>query len=365
MIQHIASPASPASRVSEYIRTHPAELSDASFNRLAMEVFGFQWQYNPVYRKFCQSRKVTPDSVKQWKDIPVVPASAFKEFEMTCLPEHERQSVFHSSGTTAQHPSRHFHNAESLALYEASLTTWFGANCLDAKLPEPKFVFLTPTPAQVPHSSLVHMFGTIDREFGEKKSVFTGTADATEGWLVDVVATIAELHTAIKVGQPIFVAGTAFNFVHLADAMHEAKIALKLPPGSRVKETGGYKGRSRTLSKPALHQLISERLGVARAGIICEYGMSELGSQAYDCAARGVFQFPPWARVEIISPETGHAAQEGETGLIRIFDLANVFSAMAIQTEDLGIRRTAGFELIGRAALSEPRGCSLQSADLI
>jgi hypothetical protein len=52
---------------------------------------------------------------------------------------------------------------------------------------------------------------------------------------------------------------------------------------------------------------------------------------------------------------------EGETGLIRVFDLANVFSVAAIQTEDLGIRHGDGFELIGRASFAEPRGCSLMT----
>jgi len=52
---------------------------------------------------------------------------------------------------------------------------------------------------------------------------------------------------------------------------------------------------------------------------------------------------------------------EGETGLIRVFDLANVFSVMAIQTEDLAVRHADGFELIGRAALAESRGCSLMT----
>lgn len=112
--------------------------------------------------------------------------------------------------------------------------------------------------------------------------------------------------------------------------------------------------------------------------------MSELSSQAYDhtigtaerhgaSAASETqnskfkiqnsrsFQFPPWARVQIISPETGKEVSEGETGLIRIFDLANVFSVLAIQTEDLGIRRGNGFELVSRAQLAEPRGCSLMA----
>jgi hypothetical protein len=68
--------------------------------------------------------------------------------------------------------------------------------------------------------------------------------------------------------------------------------------------------------------------------------------------------------VQIISPENGREVAMGETGLIRVFDLANVFSVMAIQTEDLGIRREGGsFELIGRAEFAEARGCSLMVAD--
>ena len=76
---------------------------------------------------------------------------------------------------------------------------------------------------------------------------------------------------------------------------------------------------------------------------------------------RRVFQFPLWARAQIVSPETGREVGEGETGLIQVLDLGNVHSVLAIQTEDLGTRRGDGFEFVGRAALAEPRGCSLMA----
>jgi hypothetical protein len=156
--------------------------------------------------------------------------------------------------------------------------------------------------------------------------------------------------------------------VHLLDLMGERGLSFRLPAGSRVMETGGYKGRSRSLSKGELHQLITQRLGVPDSHIVCEYGMSELSSQAYDRAvgqepaAPRRFRFPPWARVRIVSPETGREVEEGETGIVQVYDLANVYSVMAIQTGDLGIRRGEGFELVGRAAQAEPRGCSLMTA---
>ena len=124
-------------------------------------------------------------------------------------------------------------------------------------------------------------------------------------------------------------------------------------------ETGGYKGRSRSLPGAELHALITRYLGIPHSHIVCEYGMSELSSQAYDWRLRvaepgsqnetRVFRFPPWARARVISPETG-----GE-----VCDLANVRSVMVVQTEDLAVRRGDGFELIGRAEWADPRGCSL------
>ncbi|MFZ0829424.1 MAG: hypothetical protein WAO02_18595, partial [Verrucomicrobiia bacterium] len=59
-----------------------------------------------------------------------MPAVAFKELDLTSLVPEERTAVFHSSGTTGQKPGRHFHNAESLAVYEASLWSWFESHVL-------------------------------------------------------------------------------------------------------------------------------------------------------------------------------------------------------------------------------------------
>ena len=213
---------------------------------------------------------------------------------------------------------------------------------------------------------------TIHHEFGSPDSTFAGILDADAAWHVDLAESLAVLRDAIVDGVPLVVMGTAFNFVQLADHLEEIGHRLALPAGSRVLETGGYKGRTRSLSKPELHALITHTLGVPSSRIVSEYGMSELSSQAYDSkiefsnsnppTRERTFRFPPWARAQIIFPETGREVADGETGLIRIFDLANLRSVFAIQTEDLGIRRGDGFELLGRAALAEARGCSLMSA---
>jgi len=347
-----------------------------NFDALALELFALQFSNNSGYRKISETRRLTPQILDHWTQIPAVPTTAFKEMELTSLVPDERTVVFHSSGTSEQKPSRHFHNAESLAVYEVALWNWFQLHFAG----EGELLFLTPDQSAAPRSSLVHMFETVRRMFGLPKSAFTGKVSADGSWMVDFTATIQKLKTAADAGSPLTLLGTAFSFIHMLDYLAEDHLQFQLPEGSRVMETGGYKNRSRTLPKTELHALVTELLGVPPVQIIREYGMSELSSQAYagvhdkwqvtpdataSCHESPVncpFRFPPWARVQIISPETGFAVGEGETGLIRVFDLANVFSVAAIQTEDLGVRRGHGFELIGRAQLAEPRGCSLMTA---
>jgi hypothetical protein len=361
---------------------------ESEFNTLALELFALQFKHNAAYQKICEVRGLTPGIVEHWTRIPAVPAAAFKELELTCLATSERTAVFHSSGTTEQKPSRHFHNAESLAVYEASLWLWFEAHLFteggDARSRAsemggetfagraggsslPQLLILTPSPAQAPHSSLVHMFETIRQKLGAPESAFVGELAADGSWTLDFDATLAALssHALSPAPRALLLLGTAFSFVHLLDFLKEQNLSFRLPPGSRVMETGGYKNHSRTMPKDELHALIMRHLGIPQSHIVCEYGMSELSSQAYNRKVRSQksevrsFHFPPWARVQIISPETNREVADGETGLIRVFDLANVFSVMAIQTEDLGIRHGDGFELLGRAQFTEPRGCSL------
>jgi hypothetical protein len=337
--------------------------TEAEFDRLALALFALQRESVPIYRQFCERRHATVDSIRHWSGIPALPASAFREFEVSSIMPDERTRVFHSSGTTGQAPSRHFHHRPSLSIYESSLLRWFERHFFGSRPAPMKMIFLTPEDA--PHSSLVHMLKTVRRHCGTPDSVFTGQLHADGSWSLDFERTLAAVREAIGANQPIGMLGTAFSFVQLLDHLQAAGKAFPLPKGSRVMETGGYKGRSREVPKPELRGLITQLLGVREADIVAEYGMSELSSQAYDGVAGEtaqpgkLFAFPPWVRTQVISAETGTEVAYGKTGLLRVFDLANIWSVMAVQTEDLAVSHSHGFGLLGRAAQSDPRGCSL------
>jgi hypothetical protein len=372
--RHSASnPSDLLARVRAFIAKADAEQgSDEGFNRLALDLFAFQFEGVPIYRKLCEKRGIGPSSITHWSQIPALPTSAFKEFAVSSLPENERLRVFCSSGTTGQVTSRHYHNDASLSLYEASLLPWFERNFTNDSPAWPvggvDFIFLTPSPNLVPRSSLVHMFEAVRQKLGGADSFYAGKLEKDDSWSLEFDHMGSGLRRCISNARPVALLGTAFSFVHWLDYLSANKIQLRLPAGSRIMETGGYKGRSRVVAKTELRRLLKKYTAVPDSQIVTEYGMCELSSQAYDGVAGqprasvGIFQFPPWVQTQIISPETGAVSAAGETGLLRIFDPANMYSVMALQTEDLAASRGDGFELLGRAESAEPRGCSLLAA---
>jgi hypothetical protein len=159
--------------------------------------------------------------------------------------------------------------------------------------------------------------------------------------------------------KKVLLLATAFALKAFLDHMARDRIRLVLPAGSRLMETGGFKGRVTEISKPSLYRLCARRLGIRRTHCVGEYGMTELSSQYYS-RARGPFVGPAWLRAVVVDPRDGQECPRGRAGLLKHVDLANLGSVMAVQTEDLGRAEPGGgFELLGRAKDSQARGCSL------
>jgi len=347
--------------VAAFIARCNEPVTAGEFDRLALDLFAFQFDQNEAYANFCRIEKRIPGTVTRWEAIPAVPTRAFKSFDLTVLSEATRTNVFHSSGTTQFNRSRHHHNAATLSIYETSLWSWFKEHMVDET--EGKLLFLFPKPNETKESSLSHMMGTVAKHLVKREHRFVTDAQ----WRIDGQATVDFLHHATAQNEPVTLLGTAFSFVHLLDFMTDEQVELRLPAGSAAMETGGYKGRSREVSKPELHYAVANRLGILTERILCEYGMCELSSQAYDGKlgqtnpAPRLFHFPPWARARVVSPETLDEIEIGQAGLLEVTDLANVGSAICILTEDLAKRHKDGFELLRRTKLSESRGCSLMN----
>lgn len=223
---------------------------------------------------------------------------------------------------------------------------------------------LVSSPEEVPDSSLSHMVGEVMRRFGSSGSGFF--VDRARGLRGE--ALLRTLGDVEDEAEPLLLLGTAFSFVHLLDEMSRSGVRYALPLGSRIMETGGFKGRSRVVHRAELYESLSDRLGVPEARIVSEYGMTELLSQFYEPVLRGGGRHhvsPPWVRTRVLDPASLDPVPRGEVGVLCHFDLANLGSVCAVLTEDLGVEDADGFRLLGREEGSEPRGCSMALDELL
>lgn len=332
---------------------------DERFNQLACALFAHQYEHGEAYRRLCDAVGRKPGNAAHWSEIPPAPAGAFKRARLAAFPPGRELRTFRSSGSSTGEPGEL--HLDTLALYDASLLATFDAwvCCGSRSL---RFAVLAPSAAAAPHSSLSYMFDRAARVLGLGEPHFY--ADA-EGW--DPDAAIAGLG---ELDGPAVVAGTAFAFVHLIDALDARGVQLSLPPGTRVMETGGFKGRSRELTRQELHTGIARVLGVSTRRIVNQYGMCELASQFYEATlAAGeptlAKRVPPWVRTRVVDPATLEDVPEGMPGVLVHYDLANTGSVLAIQTSDLGCAVDGGFEVLGRLRGAEERGCSIAADALL
>ncbi len=335
------------------------------FARLALELFAFQFEHCAPYRRFCRGRGATPATVASWREIPPVPTGAFKELDLASFPLEREVHRFRTSGTsTVRRGTLHL---DTLELYEASLLPAFRRHVLPdlGEGERAALRVLAPSAEEAPESSLSHMFAVVLRELGTPDSGF-----AVSGGALETQRLLLDLERAEASSAPLVLCGTAFATVHLLDAMEERGARFALPPGSRLMETGGFKGRAREVTRDALYGRIEERLGIPATRCVNQYGMTELSSQFYDSVllqpgARRRKLAPPWARVRVVDPASGAGAAPGAEGAIVVFDLANAGSLLAVQTADLGRELGDGFEVLGREPGAEARGCSLAADELL
>ena len=315
------------------------DFTEEEFGALALDIHAFQRRHNAPFARWCD----TLPEPKTWREIPAVPQAMFKRFRLSCFPAKLTPVTFRTSGTTGE--ARGEHHFADTALYEASIL----AGWQRLRLPRLPALFLAQHPEEVPDSSLTHMFGVLaGRATGRCKFDMRADADALR---------------ELAARGPCAIFGTALAFLALFERMGTERV--RLPRGSFAFETGGYKGSGRDIPKGDLYVNFLTHLGLRTDSVWNEYGMTELSSQAYTRGLGRPHITPPWLRALVVDPETGAEAPVGGSGVLRLFDLANVGSALAIQTADLAVRHKDGFSLLGRDPAAIPRGCSRRADEIL
>jgi hypothetical protein len=330
---------------------------DAALDALLREVAAFQADAVPVYAKLAARHA--------HRQLPAaVPTDVFRFARLAVHPEHEDVRIFRTSGTT--HRERGMHAFRELSLYDRAAEIQARRYLFPDERPIRLFILAAPS-SEAPDSSLSHMLDLFGARFGSTSRHYL----REDRLLGEELA--ADLRAAEAQREPVALLGTSYAFVYAEDALGAQRFAL--PAGSRLMQTGGFKGRTREHTPGEMRAMLSSRYGIPDDHVVAEYGMTELSSQFYEPTLRASllgepagprrYVAAPWVRALPVDPSSLEPVADGELGILRIDDLANLDSIACIQTSDLARRAQGEIELVGRVPGATPRGCSLAVDEML
>lgn len=313
-------------------------INETAFETVALELWRYQYECNPLYNRFCSALQVAPGNVLTLRDIPFLPITMFRDHEVKSG-EWKSTTIFRSSGTTGVIPSSH--PIRDLTLYH-----YVAEQCFSTFYESPdQFAWLALLPSYLerPDSSLVDMVQYFMRLSTAKENAFYSRPDEK---------LVKQLEQLYQKRIPTILIGVSFALLDLLDH-------YKIPVWDEllVIETGGMKGRREEMTRHELHDRFRQHHSGIR--IASEYGMTELMSQAY--SVQHLFSAGPTMKVMIRDiSDPLKIVEPGQRGIINVIDLGNIDTCAFIATEDVGIMYEDGtFEVLGRVDQSDIRGCNL------
>lgn len=340
-----------------------AERDPQSFDDLALRTFRYQYAHNEPYRDFCAAAGVAPETVTSWRDVPAYPTDAFKNEIVTSFPLEEAVLANVTSGTTSPNQrGRIFRDEDGKTLIFTANRVMTGAYLFpdfhDGQ--RCRILLMAPGPDLAPSMGMAIGLDQTRRHFGTDDSMFLVGRTG-----IDVRALVEALRAAERTGVPVALVGSTSAFVYFFNACNKKRLRFTLPPGSRVCDGGGYRGRFGVVTRDDFYALAQQVLAVPANHCVNTLGMAESATNYFDSTLRDSLSRidaprrkvpPPWTRVRAVDPDTGHVVPAGAVGLLQFYDLANLPTVLGVQTDNLGIANEDGsFEIIGRAKVVDGR----------
>jgi len=320
------------------------------FHSIALEVFRFQYAFNPLYQTYVRMMNIEVEKVQEIHQIPFLPIELFKNYQVQ-TGFAKILFNFESSGTTGQIPSKHpvcdpvFYQKIAKRIFEEKY----------GDLSQYHIFALLPSYLERSTSSLVFMMDFFIKESGSQLSGF---------YLNQYKELKKNIQKALETEKKVWLIGVTFGLLDWIDSGQDFEFWKKAVQNDRIMimETGGMKGRREEWIRDKVHDFMKEKMGFSK--IASEYGMTELFSQAY-ATENGVFSpgFSMRVLLREVTDPLSTILQAHKVGGIKVIDLANIDSCSFIETKDLGTLEEDGiqFKVLGRFDNSEMRGCNLMT----
>ncbi len=338
-----------------------AEVPD--FNDYALRMFALHYKVNPIFREFCDAKKVKPGDVLRWEDIPMVYNDVFKTHLVASFPLEQSVMACLTGGTTSlTQRGRIFRDEQGQKLVFSANRVMTGSYLFpDFEAGKRcRILILAPSPELAPSMGMAIGIDQTRRHFGTDDSIFLLGKSGIH--VNDLIKALRESEAS---GVPVALIGATSAYVYFFQACGRKKMKFSLPPGSRICDGGGYRGRFGKVTRDDYYAMVEETLGIPNSHCVNVLGEAETATNLFDDSLRRCVKglppkertrpVPPWSRVLAMSIDDLTPLPDGEVGLLAHWDLANVPTVLAVITDNLGYTTDGGTgcEMVGRAKIED------------
>ncbi|MDT3427994.1 phenylacetate-coenzyme A ligase PaaK-like adenylate-forming protein [Paenibacillus forsythiae] len=320
------------------------------------------------YARFLYGSRVSLDDVEQIEQLPYLPTSIFKRFELKSVADVDipKLKSVQSSSTSSGVPSRIFVDESTSIRQKKSVQLIFDSYLGTRR--RPYIIFDAMETARGKNSMSAR--GAAIMSLMGYASKFYFVMDIQDGQLVLNEERLSEAVQAAKAAGDFI----AYGFTYILYQAHEKLQGMSLSFEGFGNQTflihsGGWKKlQSLAVDKEIFNQTISSVWTVSPNQVIDFYGLVEQTGVIYPDCPYGNKHVPYYADVIIREPHTLQTLQPGETGLLQLMNLLPLAGPNhSVITDDLGKiihiddcpcgRKGKAFRFNGRAPKAEIRGC--------
>lgn len=346
--------------VADFLQYEPYGLSKADKQAMLLEHLSALHRH---HAENCQPYKKIAGVLNRNKfhsiaDLPFIPVTAFKHFELRSIPAEKIYKTLTSSGTTGSAPSKIFLDAETSRNQTLALAKIMQDTLGKQRLP----MLIADSDALLKNRQMFSArgAGVVGMSTFGKDHFYMLDAEMklkVEG-LKDFLAKYN--------GQKLLIFGFTFMvWLYLYEAEGLPKIDLS---NAILIHSGGWKKLAeKAITNEVFRKKLKEKFGLTHCYNF--YGMAEqVGSVFMECDEQHLHT-PVFADVIIRRPGDFSIANIGEEGLIQVLSvLPESYPGHSLLTEDVGVilgeddcpcgRKGKYFAVKGRVKKAELRGCS-------
>jgi phenylacetate-coenzyme A ligase PaaK-like adenylate-forming protein len=311
------------------------------------------------YKKITESIFPNASKIQNISDLPFIPVSLFKNYDLKSITQEDVFKVLTSSGTTGQVPSRIYLDKKAASLQQFSLskimTHILGNERIPMLIVDSHSVLKDRTSFSARGAGILGL-----SVFGKKHHYVLDD---------DFQLDEAELYKFIEQfnGKKILIFGFTFMiWQYLMQFIFSTKIDLS---NAILIHSGGWKKlQEMAVDNLSFKKSLKDKFNIQPHNIYNFYGMIEQIGSVFLENEKNFLHCPNFSDVIIRNPKDFSVQPNGTAGLVQVISvLPNSYPGHSLLTEDIGVIEGEDiqnswqgkyFRILGRAKKAELRGCS-------